>query len=79
MIMLAGRAAAIAGSVDNLKRQQSASGLGLRPDMAAARESMDYLMGEAKSSLAAGDPASTKRSLDMAEQQVEKLEKFFGR
>jgi hypothetical protein len=79
MMLLGGRAAAVAGSVDNLRRQQSASGLGLRPDMAAARASMDYLLGEAKSSLASGDPATTKRSLDLAEQQVEKLEKFLGR
>jgi serine/threonine-protein kinase len=79
MMLLGGRAAAVAGSVDNLRRQQSASGLGLRGDMAAARESMDYMMGEAKSALASGDPATAKRSLDMAEQQVEKLEKFLGR
>ena len=79
MMLLGGRAASVAGSVDNLRRQQSASGLGLRGDMAAARESMDYMMGEAKSALASGDPATAKRSLDMAEQQVEKLEKFLGR
>ena len=79
MMLLGGRAAAVRGSVDNLQRQQSRSGLGLRPDMAAARESMDYLLGEANTSLASGDPAGSKRSLDMAEQQVEKLEKFLGR
>jgi hypothetical protein len=79
MMLLGGRAAAVAGSVDNLRRQQSASGLGLRPDMAAARASMDYTMGEAKAALASGDAATAKRSLDMAEQQVEKLEKFLGR
>ncbi|MCI0353574.1 MAG: protein kinase [Acidobacteria bacterium] len=79
MIMLAGRAAALRGSLDNLQRQQSAAGLGLRPDMAAARESMDYLMEEAKASLRARDAAATKRNLDLAEQQVEKLERFLGR
>jgi hypothetical protein len=79
MMLLAGRVAALRGSLDNLQRQQAASGLGLRGDMAAAKGSMEYLMGEANNSLAAGDTASTKRNLDMAEQQVEKLERFLGR
>ncbi len=79
MLLLAGRAAALRGSLDNLQRQQNASGLSLRPDMAAAKSSMDYLMGEANTSLAAGDAAATKRNLDLAEQQVEKLERFLGR
>ena len=79
MMLLAGRVAAVRGSLDNLQRQQAASGLGLRADMAAAKGSMEYLMGEAKNSLAAGDGASAKRNLDMAEQQVEKLEGFLGR
>ncbi len=79
MILLAGRAGALRGSLDNLQRQQSAAGLSLRPDMAAARESMEYLMEEAKVSLRARDAAATKRNLDLAEQQVEKLERFLGR
>ncbi len=79
MIQLAARAAAVRTSVDNLERQQQASGLGLRGDMVAARESMNYLMGEARNSLAAGDVAATKKNLDTAEQQVEKLERFLGR
>ena len=79
MILLAGRAGAIRGSLENLQRQQRQAGLSLRPDMAAAKESLDYLMGEARTSLAAGDTATTKRNLDLAEQQVEKLERFLGR
>ena len=79
MMLLAGRVASLRGSLDNLQRQQAASGLGLRGDMAAAKGSMEYLMGEAKNALAAGDTAATKRNLDMAEQQVEKLERFLGR
>ena len=77
--MLTGRAAALRGSLDNLQRQQNAAGLSLRGDMAAARESMEYLLDEAKVSLRAGDAAATKRNLDLAEQQVEKLERFLGR
>ena len=79
MIMLAGRAAALRGSLDNLQRQQNAAGLSLRGDMAAARDSMEYLLEEAKVSLRARDVAATKRNLDLAEQQVEKLERLLGR
>ncbi len=79
LIMMAGRAAAVRGSLENLQRQQAASGLGLRGDMAAARESMEYLLDEAKAALRAHDAAGTKRNLDLAEKQVEKLERFLGR
>ena len=79
LIMMAGRAAALHGSLDNLQRQQNAAGLGLRGDMAAARESMDYLLDEAKAALRAHDADGTKRNLDLAEKQVEKLERFLGR
>lgn len=79
MTLLSGRAAAVRGSVENLERQQSRAGLSLRTDVAAAKESVEHLMGEAKASLAAGETAATKRNLDLAEQQVEKLERFLGR
>ncbi len=79
LIMMAGRAAALHSSLDNLQRQQNAAGLGLRGDMAAARESMDYLLDEAKAALRAHDAAGTRRNLDLAEKQVEKLERFLGR
>ena len=46
--------------------------------MAAAKQSVEYLMGEADASLAAGDAATAKRNLDLAEQNVEKLERFLG-
>ncbi len=79
MALLSGRAAAVRGSLENLERQQTRAGLALRPDMAAAKESVEHLMGEAKASLAAGETAATTRNLDLAEQQVEKLERFLGR
>ena len=79
MMLLAGRGAAVRASVENLERQQNRAGLSLRGDMAAAKESMNYLFGEAKASIDAGDAAVTKRNLDLAEKQVEKLESFLGR
>ncbi len=78
MITLGSRAAAVRNSLQNLERQQSRSGLSLRADMVSARESMNYLFEEAKNSLAANDVATTKRNLDLAEQQLTKLERFLG-
>ncbi|HSA93120.1 MAG TPA: protein kinase [Terriglobales bacterium] len=79
LIMMASRAAAVRSSLETLQRQQAASGLGLRGDMAAARESMEYLLDEAKASMRDKDADGTKRNLDLAEKQVEKLERFLGR
>ena len=79
MIMMASRAAAVRSSLETLQRQQAASGLGLRGDMVAAKESMEYLLDEAKASIRAKDADGTKRNLDLAEKQVEKLERFLGR
>ncbi|MCZ6491410.1 MAG: protein kinase [Acidobacteria bacterium] len=78
MIFLAARASAVRGSVETLENQQRQAGLSLRVDMAAAKQSVEYLMGEADASLAAGDAATAKRNLDLAEQNVEKLERFLG-
>lgn len=78
MLFLAARASAVRGSVATLENQQRQAGLSLRGDMAAAKQSVEYLMGEADASLAAGDAATAKRNLDLAEQNVEKLERFLG-
>ena len=79
MTLLAGRAAAVRASLDNLERQQNRAGLSLRSDMASARETMNYLLGEAQAALTAADLSTTKRNLDLAEQQVNRLERFLGR
>lgn len=79
MILVAARAGAVSRSMQTMERQQSRMGVSMRPDMAAAHESMGYLLREADSSLSAGDAATAKRNLDLAERQLEKLEGFLGR
>jgi serine/threonine protein kinase len=76
---LAGRANSVANSLGRMEQQQARMGVGLRGDMAAARDSMEYLMGEAKSALEVGDAEGAKRNLGLAERQIEKLEDFLGR
>jgi len=79
MIRLASRASAISRTMETIEHQQRGSGIGMRADMAAARESMESFMDEAKASLASQDFDASKRNMDIAERQIEKLEAFLGR
>lgn len=79
MILLSARASAVSRSMQNIEQQQNRAGLSMRGDMAAARQSMEYLLGEANASLSVGDADTTKRNLELAERQVGKLEGFLGR
>jgi serine/threonine-protein kinase len=76
---LTSREAAVNASVDNLKRQEEAQGLGLRGDMVAAQESMKTYTAKAQAALQAQDISGTRKYLDLAETNTEKLEKFLGR
>jgi serine/threonine protein kinase len=71
--------AAVNASVDNLKRQEEAQGLGLRGDMVAAQEAMKTYTAKAQAALQAQDISGTRKYLDLAEANTEKLEKFLGR
>jgi len=75
---LSSRSGAINDSLDNLRRQQSADGFGLRGDIASAQESLKIHMAKAQQALQNQDVKSAKRYLDLAEPEVEKLEKFLG-
>ncbi len=76
---LTGRASAVKDSVQNIQRQQNSEGLSMRPDIAAALSRMERFMNEADAALSAGNSASAQRNMDLAEGEIEKLEKFLGR
>jgi len=78
LTLLAARARAVKSSFERLQQQQQAQGVSPRQDMAAALERMDQLMDQALDALGAGDAASAQESMDSAEREVERLEKFFG-
>ena len=78
LVQLAARVGAIQNSLGNLKRSQAAAGMSLRGDMASAESRMNYLMDGAKSALSAHDATATKKFMQSAEREVEKLEKFLG-
>ena len=78
-ILLAARAAAMGRSMRNMEQAQARQGLGMRADMAAARDSMEFLLGGAKEALDARDLVTANRNMDLAERALERLEGFFGR
>jgi hypothetical protein len=65
--------------MQRMEEQQAKIGVGMRTDMSAARESMEYSLTEAQNSLAAQDLEGAKRKMTQAEGNIEKLERFLGR
>lgn len=76
---LTSRAAAVNSSLDTLQRQQQAEGYGLRGDIAAKQVSMKINLSKAQNAIGQNDAARAKRYADMANADVEALERFLGR
>lgn len=76
---LSSRASAVSQSIDGLRKQQSAQGYGLRGDISSSQERMENYMSKAQGALQAQDAKNAKKYLELAETEVEKLEKFLGR
>ena len=76
---LSARAAAVNDSLDNLRRQQSAQGLGLRGDIASTQERMKIHVGKAQAAVESGEVEKAKKYAAQAEAEVELLERFLGR
>ena len=79
MMLMAVRTGAVKTSLANIRREQERSGLGMRGDITESELRLEYLMDAAESSLGAEDPAAAKKNLDLAERQLETLERFLGR
>ena len=76
---LSGREAAVNASLDSLRQQQAAQGLGLRGDIAAAQERMKINVGKAQQALQAQDIEHAKKYAAQAEADMQTLERFLGR
>ena len=79
MIFLASRAGAVRSSFEAMEEQQRRAGLGMRRDMAATAVRLRFLLEQSSANLATGNAAGAKRNLDLAERQLEQLERFLGR
>lgn len=78
MDQLSSRANSVSDSLDTLKRQQSAQGFGLRGDISSTQELMKTNIAKAQAALQNQDAKNAKKYLDLAQSQVESLEKFLG-
>ncbi len=76
---LTGRSASVNSSLDNLQRQQAASGFGLRGDIAAKQASMKINLAKAQDAIGRNDLERAKRYAAMAASDIEALEKYLGR
>jgi eukaryotic-like serine/threonine-protein kinase len=78
-IQLDSRASSVSASVEGLKRQQEAEGLGLRQDMASAYARMNSYLRLANDNLNNGNIAAASSYMDKADKEISTLETFFGR
>jgi serine/threonine protein kinase len=76
---LRARADAVKSSLENLRSQQAASGLGLRQDIASSASLMETYLQAAERGLRVNNLDRAKKSLDSADIEISKLESFFGK
>jgi eukaryotic-like serine/threonine-protein kinase len=79
MTGLDARASAVSASVEGLKRQQEADGLGLRRDMAAAYARMNSYLHSANDELNSGNITAARSHMDKADKEISSLESFLGK
>jgi hypothetical protein len=73
------RAAAVDTGLANLQRQQAASGLGLRGDMAEKQAGMRLNIAKAQDAVRNRDIDRAKKYATVASTNIDALEKFLGR
>jgi hypothetical protein len=76
--VIGSRANTLREGLQELVRQQRAMGVGLRGDMTLSWKRMELALDEAEASLKAGNTGRARRSLDTAEGEADKLDKFLG-
>jgi serine/threonine-protein kinase len=73
------RANAVSTSLEGLKRQQEADGVGLRRDMAVAYARMNAYLSSANSDLQSGNITAARSHMDQADKEISTLESFLGK
>jgi serine/threonine protein kinase len=79
MMLQATRLSSSKEAIENMRRTQARSGLGMRQDVVNALNRAEFFMDESEDAMKAGDPAEMRKALDSAERQIEILERFLGR
>ena len=73
------RAGAVSASLEGLKRQQEADGVGLRRDMAGAYARMNAYLSSASADLQSGNITAARSHMDQADKEISTLESFLGK
>jgi serine/threonine protein kinase len=76
---LTSRAGSVNSGLDGLRAEQAKDGYGLRGDIAQRQESMKLNVAKAQDAITHGDGVRAKRYSDLANADIEALEKFLGR
>ncbi|HUG82219.1 MAG TPA: caspase family protein [Bryobacterales bacterium] len=77
-LKLSARANIVYDGLQKLRQEQAQIGASLRGDMAGAAERMKSYMDQADRALRDGNVSGAEQSMNSAEREVEKLEKFLG-
>ena len=72
------RASTVSQSLDTLRQQQNAAGYSLRADIASAQERMQAYLAKGNAALAAKDLTIAQKYFNLADGEINKLEKFLG-
>ncbi|MGH9352795.1 MAG: serine/threonine-protein kinase [Terriglobia bacterium] len=79
MDQLSARANAVKATFSNFEQQVGSTGQSLRPDVTASESRMERYMDKADLAFNAQNAAQTQHYLELAEREINNLEKFFGR
>jgi hypothetical protein len=79
LMLMAARVSSVRASIDNMRRSQAGSGLGLRGDIASAEKQLEFYLDEAESAITRADAGSARKNLVGAERTLRTLERFLGR
>ena len=72
------RSNAVSGSLDNMRRSLTAQGLNLRGDIASAEELMKINLDKAQQAMQNHDAKGARKYLNLAQGNLQKIEKFLG-
>jgi hypothetical protein len=79
LMKLRSRADAVRGSLNHLRGEQGMSGLSINPDIASSASRMDSYLQAAARTLQSNNLDLTRKNMDRAEREINRLEAFFGR
>jgi len=76
---ISSRASAASRTLKNLEARQQESGVGLRGDISAAWDRLNEALEDARTAVNNNDPDEARSALDVAERDLDRIEKFLGR